>query len=1197
MANSTAFNGSHANGSAQGSQGKMRNASEKAAKKARSQPSKPSAALSERGRTLGASASAQSSARGRAGKAARSPRGVQVERRFTAPDGDALDAVVYERRSSTITNPDGSIVFKMEGAEVPASWSQLATDILISKYFRKAGLHGDKDHGETSIRQVVHRLAHTIRSAADSFGGYFASKADADTFEAELSYLLVNQYGAFNSPVWFNLGLWHEYGISGSGGNWAWDAESEKIAETSTAYEHPQCSACFIQAVKDDLMSIYDLVKSEARLFKYGSGTGSNFSSIRGRQEKLSGGGTSSGLMSFLEVFDRAAGATKSGGTTRRAAKMVCLDMEHPEIADFINWKVREEKKAHALIAGGYSSDFNGDAYHTISGQNSNNSVRVTDEFMKAAQAGAKWQTRFRTTGEICDTYEAKDLWRQIAEAAWGCADPGVQYDSTINRWHTCPNSGRINASNPCSEYMFLDDTACNLASVNLTKFLREDGSFDIEGYRHACRVFFIAQEVLVDLSSYPTSSIAQNSHDYRPLGLGYANLGSLLMSLGVPYDSRQGRAIAAALTAIMCGHAYKASAEMAASKGSFPGFAKNREPMLRVMRMHRDAAYAIDRDACRLPGEPQAVSPAGPAQIASPAGTAHATVSDLYRAACDDWDGAVQLGEAHGYRNAQATVLAPTGTIGLLMDCDTTGIEPDFALVKFKKLAGGGYFKIVNQTVPRALRRLGYSEREVQEIVAFVSGTNTLLAGPHINRRTLKEKGFTDVELAKVEAAIPGVFDLDSAFAAWVIGEDVYERLGAGKDGRSQKNFSLLEHLGFTPAQIEEAQDVIVGRMTIEGAPHLKREHYAVFDCANRCGKHGQRFLEPISHVRMMAAVQPFLSGAISKTVNMPNEASVEDVQAIYEEGWRLGLKAVALYRDGCKASQPLSSGGDKGEKKAEKERKSDAPGAEPLLAPMAAAADTTTSQLTLNIAPGTRLYGQRERLPKRRAGYTQEARVGGHKIFLRTGEYVDGRLGEIFIDMHKEGAAFRSLMNVFAMSVSIGLQYGVPLQTYVDQFTFTRFEPQGPVEGHPYVKFATSIIDFIFRALGVEYLHRYDLAHIKPDASSTPLDAAQHLGTPPEPPSLRQLPQVSQATESRGESKAAGTTDTTGLPHTREATARSAAMSETLGNAQTGSPLDAQLDTMMGDAPVCDVCGHITVRNGACYKCLNCGNSMGCS
>jgi len=1118
MANSTDFNGT--------THVKMRNGHDKArtAEKEKAVPKKGRAAAAAPPRA----------------KAGRSARGVRVERRFTAPGADTLDSVVYERRSSTITNPDGSIVFRMEGAEVPAAWSQLATDILISKYFRKAGLHGDKDKGETSIRQVVHRLAHTIRRAADDFGGYFAGKADADTFEAELSFLLVNQYGAFNSPVWFNLGLWHEYGINGSGGNWAWSGQAGAVAETRTAYEHPQCSACFIQAVKDDLMSIYDLVKSEARLFKYGSGTGSNFSQIRGKQEKLSGGGTSSGLMSFLEVFDRAAGATKSGGTTRRAAKMVCLDMDHPEIADFINWKVREEKKAHALIEAGFSSDFNGEAYHTISGQNSNNSVRVTDEFMRAVEAGGKWQTRFRTTGEICDTYDAKDLWRQIAEAAWACADPGVQYDSTINKWHTCPNSGRINASNPCSEYMFLDDTACNLASVNLTKFLREDGSFDVEGYRHACRVFFVAQEVLVDLSSYPTANIAKNSHDYRPLGLGYANLGSLLMSLGVPYDSREGRAIAAALTAIMCGHAYKASADMAGTKGPFPGFAKNREPMLRVMRMHRDAAYAIDRDACPV---------------------------DLYRAACDDWDAAVQLGEANGYRNAQATVLAPTGTIGLLMDCDTTGIEPDFALVKFKKLAGGGYFKIVNQTVPRALRRLGYSEREVQEIVAYVSGTNTLLAAPHVNRRTLKERGLTDAELSKVEAAIPGVFDLDSAFAPWVLGEEAYERLGLGKEARAQKS-SLLEHLGFTRGQIEEAQDVIVGRMTIEGAPHLREDHHAVFDCANRCGKHGQRFLAPMAHVRMMAAAQPFLSGAISKTVNLPNDASVEDVAAIYEEGWRLGLKAVALYRDGCKASQPLSSGGKKKDEKKEA-------AAEPLLTPVSQ--ESTASQLMLNIAPGTRLYGQRERLPKKRHGFTQEARVGGHKIFLRTGEYDDGRLGEIFIDMHKEGAAFRSLMNCFAMSVSIGLQYGVPLQTYVDQFTFTRFEPQGPVEGHPNVKFATSIVDFIFRALGVEYLHRYDLAHIKPELDSQ---------VPPEPPSLRHLP---ESTETKP-------TDVKPLPHTREATARSAAMDETLGDG-TGSPLDAQLDTMMGDAPVCDVCGHITVRNGACYKCLNCGNSMGCS
>jgi ribonucleoside-diphosphate reductase alpha chain len=1158
--------------------------------------SRPAARVSEKGSAprLGADAPRKGKKRSPTartadgpGKTSRNPRGVRVERRFSTSGANPLDTVLYERRSSAITNTDGSIVFKMDEAEVPASWSQLATDIVISKYFRKAGLYGDKDRGETSVRQVVHRLAHTIRVAGeksargDSARTYFASKAEADAFEAELSYLLVNQYGAFNSPVWFNLGLWHEYGIQGSGGNWAWDFEARDVTEAKSAYERPQCSACFIQAVKDDLMSIYDLVKSEARLFKYGSGTGSNFSAIRGRQEKLSGGGTSSGLMSFLEVFDRAAGATKSGGTTRRAAKMVCLDMDHPEIADFIGWKVREEKKAHALIAGGYSSDFNGEAYHTISGQNSNNSVRVTDEFMRAAMSGTKWQTRFRTTGQVCETFEAKGLWRTLAEAAWACADPGVQYDSTINRWHTCPNSGRINASNPCSEYMFLDDTACNLASVNLTRFLREtpagpaDGaaegssrgsttSFDVDGYRHACRVFFIAQEILVDISSYPTASIAQNSHDYRPLGLGYANLGSLLMALGVPYDSRQGRAIAAALTAVMCGTAYRTSAEMAVVKGPFAGYAKNREPMLRVMRMHRDAAYGIDREACRTPGESQG------------------TPSELYRAACEDWDEAVRLGEVHGYRNAQATVLAPTGTIGLLMDCDTTGIEPDFALVKFKKLAGGGYFKIVNQTVPRALRRLGYSAREVQEIVAFVSGTNTLSVAPHVNRRTLKDKGLTDADIAKVEAAIPGVFDLESAFAAWVLGEQTFERLGARRDAR------LLEHMGFSRAQIDEAQDVIVGRMTIEGAPHLKDDHLAIFDCANRCGKQGSRYLAPISHVRMMAAVQPFLSGAISKTVNLPNEATVEDVQTIYEEGWRLGLKAVALYRDGCKASQPLSASGDSAgsgdKKKSDVASESVAP--EPLLAPLPPS-DTTEQQLSLPIAKNTRIYGQRVRLPKKRIGFTQEARVGGHKIFLRTGEYDDNTLGEIFIDMHKEGAAFRSLMNCFAMSVSIGLQYGVPLQTYVDQFTFTRFEPQGPVEGHPNVKFATSIVDFIFRTLGVEYLRRFDLAHIKPEIDASPIDAGRNLLASPSQPRSPHAP-------SPNEPQVGPAREPARRPPPEAAPNWS--LSETIED-KTASPLDAQLDTMMGDAPVCDVCGHITVRNGACYKCLNCGNSMGCS
>jgi ribonucleoside-diphosphate reductase alpha chain len=1179
----------------------------------------------------------------------RGSRGVSVTRMFTRPGIDPLESgapalptpqgqpteLVYERRSSVITNPDGSIVFKMEGAEIPSTWSQLATDIVISKYFRKAGLHGDPKRGEKSVREVVYRIAHTIRDAADKFGGYFATKADADAFEAELSFLMVNQCGAFNSPVWFNCGLWAQYGITGSGGNWAAavpglsthghhanganakDAKDNKrsqttqVFETKNAYERPQCSACFIQASSDDLMGIYELVKSEARLFKYGSGTGSNFSSIRGRQEKLSGGGTSSGLMSFLEVFDRAAGATKSGGTTRRAAKMVCLDMDHPEIVDFINWKVREEKKVHALINAGYSADFNGEAYKTVSGQNSNNSVRVTDEFMKQVQAGGKWQTIMRTTGEVCETLDAKDLWNQIAKAAWGCADPGVQYDSTINRWHTCPNSGKINASNPCSEYMFLDDTACNLSSINLTKFLKEsdDGlqSFDVEGFRHACRIFFMAQEILVDLSSYPTKDIARNSHDYRPLGLGYANLGSLLMQMGVPYDSDEGRAIAAALTAIMCGKGYAASAEMAATKGAFVGFAKNREPMLKVMHMHRDAAYGINRDKC------------------PPA---------LYRAACEDWDRAVQLGEQHGYRNAQATVLAPTGTIGLLMDCDTTGVEPDFALVKFKKLAGGGYFKIVNQSVPSALKKLGYSASEIQEIVAYVSGTNTLLAAPNVNRKSLKERGLTDAELAKAEASLPGLFDLDSAFAPWVLGEECFERLGITKEARSVRGFSLLKTLGFTQPEIDEATDHIIGRMTIEGAPYLKPSHYPVFDCANRCGKTGQRFLPAMSHVHMMAAVQPFLSGAISKTVNLPNDATVEEVAEVYEEGWRLGLKAVALYRDGCKASQPLSTSS----KDTSKESTAEVAHLEAKIRDLEErlASQTQHSGETLMPIPktnepqdqtqlsllnnagttGSRPKGLRVRLPKKRVGFTQEARVGGHKIFLRTGQYEDGTLGEIFIDMHKEGAAFRSMMNCFAMSVSIGLQYGVPLQTYVEQFTFTRFEPQGIVEGHPYVKMSTSIVDYLFRTLAVEYLGRYDLAHVKPEGE----DAIPHAGfvgggIKEDRPSER--------VRSRGVDEVGAHS----LAYTREAIERIGAEAETLertdayeaarppaGGADHGraappaakhahaanepaNPLDAQLDAMMGDAPVCDVCGHITVRNGACYKCLNCGNSMGCS
>ena len=1074
--------------------------------------------------------------------------GLSVDRRLTTPGQDPLDAVEYVLRDSQITNSDGSVVFELKGAQVPEGWSQLATDIAVSKYFRKAGIDGDKSKGERSIRQLVYRVAHSIREAGDKFGGYFANAEAAETFEAELAHLLINQKAAFNSPVWFNCGLYQRYGIEGSGGNYAWDPKQDVIFKTDTAYEHPQCSACFIQAVDDDLMGIYELIKNEARLFKYGSGTGTNFSKIRGKQEKLSGGGTSSGLMSFLEVLDRAAGATKSGGTTRRAAKMVCLDMDHPEIADFIEWKVREEKKARALIAAGYESDFNGDAYHTVSGQNSNNSIRVTDEFMKAVEADGEWKTTLRTTGEVCDTYRARDLWHKLAEAAWSCADPGVQYDSTINDWHTCPNSDRINASNPCSEYMFLDNSACNLSSINLSKFLDEEGRFDIEGYRQAIRVLIVAMDILVDYASYPTREIAKNSHNYRPLGLGYANLGTLLMQLGIPYDSDEGRTIAAALTSILCGHAYATSSEIAASKGPFQGFQRNRQPMLRVMGKHRDAAYRINE-------------PGGPGMTDT---DRTACPQELIQAAHEDWDLACKLGELYGYRNSQATVLAPTGTIGLLMDCDTTGIEPDFALVKFKKLAGGGYFKIVNQSVPKALKRLGYTEAQVADIVSYVTGTNTFTGAPHCGRKALLENGLTEREVEKAEKALRGVFDVGFALAPWVIGTEAYERLGIEPEVYNKPGFHLLRFWGHSDKEIGEINDVVIGRMTVEGAPHLRAEHLPVFDCANRCGKIGRRFLEPMAHVHMMAAAQPFLSGAISKTVNLPQESCVEDVEEIYKEGWKLGLKAIALYRDGSKSSQPLnakgdSKGGDREDAKAEGKAEAKAPVAAPAAAPV-------QEWLT---PPTTR----RHRLPKKRSGFTQEARIGGHKVFLRTGEYVDGPLGAIFIDMHKEGAAFRSLMNCFAISVSMGLQHGVPLDAYVRQFTFTRFEPQGIVEGHPNIKFSTSIIDYVFRVLGVEYLKQYDFAQVPPkeeqEELQNPTDVAAahrlegaHQSEPP--PAIEPAEQV-----------------TFGFDE----------------GAHQPSALDQQLGEMMGDAPMCDKCGHITVRNGACYKCLNCGNSMGCS
>ncbi len=1056
-------------------------------------------------------------------------KGLRFERRYSRLQQDPLDAVTYEKRTSAITNTDGSVVFKMENAEIPKSWSQLATDIVVSKYFRKAGVplggaapsHDGGTGSEVSVRQVVYRIASAIRKAGEEFGGYFRTVEDADTFEAELSHLLVTQKGAFNSPVWFNCGLAEAYGIkTGQGGSYFWDFKKGAPSITKDSYSHPQCSACFIQKVEDDLMSIFDLVKNEARLFKFGSGTGTNFSKIRGRQEKLSGGGTSSGLMSFLEVLDRGAGATKSGGTTRRAAKMVCLDMDHPEIADFINWKVREEKKVAALIAAGYPSDFNGEAYKTVSGQNSNNSVRITDDFMKAYLEGSKWQTRMRTTGEVCETFEARDLMHQIAYAAWACADPGVQFDTTINDWHTSANTDKIHASNPCSEYMFLDDSACNLASINLMKFLNDDGTFDVTGYRHACKIFITAQEILVDYSSYPTQTIAQNSHDYRPLGLGYANLGTLLMVKGIPYDSEKASAICSALTAITTGHAYRTSAEIAKHKGPFPGYAINQEPTLRVMKKHRDAAHKISDKLCP---------------------------SEMLTAAKEDWDEVVRLSEKYGVRNAQATVIAPTGTIGLLMDCDTTGIEPDFSLVKFKKLAGGGYFKIVNQSVPRALQNLGYREDQVRDIVTYVTGTLTLDGAPHINSATLKERGFTDEDLEKIESQIPGVFELQFAFNKWALGEDTLKRLGFKEEEYNDFNFNMLEALGFSQKQLSEANDVVCGRMTVEGAPGLKPEHLPVFDCANKCGKYGKRFIAPMGHIRMMGAAQPFISGAISKTVNLPNEVTVEEIEKLYVESWRLGLKAAALYRDGSKLSQPLnssSSSGSKGE---------------------------------VEVAE---LVPQRHRLPKKRSGMTQEARIGGHKVYVRTGEYEDGGIGEIFIDMHKEGAAYRSMMNCFAIAVSLGLQYGVPLQEYVDVFTFTRFEPSGPVD-HPNIKFATSIVDYIFRLLAMEYLGRTDLVQVPPMGRTTDVTLP--------PPATPKKKHVHETHETHEEHE--------GHAHTAEEHDEEAVEKAVPGKIENADPLSGHLNTMMGDAPFCSLCGHVTVRNGACYKCLNCGNSMGCS
>ncbi|OJX53829.1 vitamin B12-dependent ribonucleotide reductase [Devosia sp. 66-22] len=1094
---------------------------------------------------------------------------MHIERRYTEANKGAYAGIEFRAATSEIRNPDGSVVFKLENMHVPTTWSQVAADILAQKYFRKAGVakilkkveendvpswlwrsvpdekalkalpEGERYGSETDSRQVFDRLAGTWTYWGWK-GKYFNTEADARAFFDELCFMLATQKVAPNSPQWFNTGLHWAYGIDGPGqGHFYVDPFTKKLVQSKSSYEHPQPHACFIQSVNDDLVNeggIMDLWVREARLFKYGSGTGSNFSRLRGEGERLSGGGKSSGLMSFLKIGDRAAGAIKSGGTTRRAAKMVVVDIDHPDIEAYIDWKVKEEQKVAALVTGSkvvskhlklimkaavncegsgddcfdpnknpalkravkdakkalvpenyvgrviqfarqgytdlefpiYDTDWDSEAYLTVAGQNSNNTVRVTDGFLNAVEADGDWQLKGRTSGKITKTLKAQDLWESIGYAAWASADPGIHFHTTINEWHTSPEAGEIVASNPCSEYMFLDDTACNLASVNLLPYRNADSSFDVAAFEHTCRLWTVVLEISVMMAQFPSKAIAERSFVYRTLGIGYANIGGLLMTSGIPYDSAEGRAIAGAITALMTGTSYKTSAEMAGELGAFQDYERNAPHMLRVMRNHRTAAHGKAEGYEGLSINPVPLD--------------HASLKDapLSHRARTIWDEALALGEQHGYRNAQVSVIAPTGTIGLVMDCDTTGIEPDFALVKFKKLAGGGYFKIINRAVPPALRTLGYSESQIAEIEAYAVGHGNLNQAPGVNPATLRTKGFTDDKIEALNKGMASAFDIKFVFNQWTLGADFLKSLGVTAEQLSDMSFDLLAHLGFSKKDIEAANLHVCGAMTLEGAPGLKAEHLPVFDCANPCGKIGKRYLSVDSHILMMAAAQPFISGAISKTINMPNEATVEDCKSAYMLSWRLALKANALYRDGSKLSQPLNAS------LIADEDDEDDDAVETLLAANQAA---RVPQVVEKIVEKIVAIHDREKLPSRRKGYTQKAIVGGHKVYVRTGEYDDGRLGEIFIDMHKEGAAFRAMMNNFAIAISLGLQYGVPLDEYVEAFTFTRFEPAGMVMGNDRIKNATSILDYVFRELAVSYLDREDLAHVSPDASNTAL------------------------------------------------------------------------------------------------------------
>ena len=1242
---------------------------------------------------------------------------MRIDRRFSEEKGAPYGGAAFRRADSEIRTLSGEIIFEMRDLEVPKAWSQTAVDILAQKYLRKAGvpaktkrlrekgvpdflqrsmpdiaalakMPAEERYGpETSAKQVFDRMAGAWTYWGWK-GGYFDDEAAALAYMDEMRAMLALQVAAPNSPQWFNTGLNWAYGIDAAGqGHFYVDHVTGALTESDSAYERPQPHACFIQSIDDTLTGdggVMDLWKREALLFKYGSGSGTNFSNIRGANEPLSSGGKSSGLLSFLKVGDAAAGAVKSGGTTRRAAKMVVVDIDHPDIEEFVSWKTREEEKVAALYAGSralarhlprvldacwkgedkdgrfdpkkndflkaaikeakkafvpdasirrvidfakqgyrridietYDLDWDSEGYRTVSGQNANNSVRVTDGFLSAVNDDAQWSLTRRTDGAASKTIRARALWSNICSAAWTCADPGLQFHNTINAWHTCPAGGEIRASNPCSEYMFLDDTACNLASLNLLKFKTADG-FDADLFEHACRLWTLTLEISVLMAQYPSAAIARKSFDYRTLGLGFANLGGLLMSSGVAYDSEEGRAIAAGVSALMTGAAYRASAEMASAVGPFAKFADNRDAMLRVLRNHRRACAGT---AIGGPFEGLAVEPALFDAGACP-------WRELTDAARRLWNEAYELGAINGFRNAQVSAIAPTGTIGLVMDCDTTGIEPDFALVKFKKLAGGGMLKIVNRAVPAALKSLGYSDAEIEDIGYYAAGRGTLKDAPGVSLDELRREGFEDRHIKALEERLKTTFDLTYAFTPQALGEDFcLHVLGMRESELGLTGYEVLQFLGFSDEEIHMANLFCCGAMTVEGAPHLKEEHYKIFDCATPCGRIGVRALSVEAHLKMMAAAQPFISGAISKTVNLPNYATIGDCAKAYMLAWRLGLKSIALYRDGSKLSQPLASAllaPESEEEDGELEQ-------EIAAAPAAQRSKIVAERIVERIIERT---PGRRRLPDRRKGYIQKAIVGGHKVYLHTGEFDDGELGEVFIDMHKEGAAFRSLMNNFAIAVSLGLQYGVPLEEFVDAYVFTRFDPSGPVQGNDQIKNATSILDYIFRELAISYLGRTDLAHVLPEET-----AIDSIGR-----GVSQEKTQADATKliSKGFSRSTVTDnlvilrggDFDRLRHSANE-ARKAEEEEDIEveiedvqeslRAESAPEIEAQIAKLAdavnqkaprgvlaspGPAPraearikgyegdACPECGQFTlVRNGSCLRCDSCGASTGCS